>query len=48
MFLKIEQHFEIDNVFILLESSWIGGICIVYLSKLKICKVSSVYLWKIF
>jgi len=33
MFLKIERHFQIENVFILLDSSCIGGICIVYINK---------------
>jgi len=33
MFLKIEPHFEAKNVYILLKSSWLGGIYIVYLNK---------------
>jgi len=33
MFLKQNDIFAVENVFILLESSRIGGICIVYLNK---------------
>jgi len=31
MFLKVEQ--QVENIFVLLESSWFGGIYIVYLNK---------------
>jgi len=33
MFLTIDRHFKLKMYFILLESTYIGGICIVYLNK---------------
>jgi len=33
MFLKTDDIFEVDNDFIWIESSWIGGIYVVYLNK---------------
>jgi len=40
MFLKI---FYAENIFNDLESSWIGGVCIVYFNKWTISLVSSLY-----
>jgi len=44
MVLKIKR--QVENVLIFLESSWIGGIRILYLSISTISLVSSVYLSK--
>jgi len=44
--LKKNDTFEVENIFILLESSWNGGMYIVYLNKLTISPVISNYLIK--
>jgi len=47
MFLKLNDIFEGENVFILLESSWTGVIYIVYLNKWTISPVSCVTYQKV-
>jgi len=43
MFLKKKNIFEVENVFISLEISWIGGIYILYLNKQAISPVKNVH-----